>query len=347
MAVRQKMRKHHIRLAIAIFLLIGSMLFVGCSAIKSDVGSNERFDDWEAPGDANYGKDFDNVVPDIEKEPNVSPLPGVYERKFIENGYLTLRSVDVDKTFKSLSDLAASLGGRVVSYEQNVGETFTTITMQVAVPYGKLTDFMEHAGESATKIELQSVTSAEVTEDYYDTKLRIESTEKLIEHYRTLLKNATTIEETLQVQYRIDELTVELESAKGRLRLLDYLTMESHISITIRMEEDPTVAKPDVTLKTMKWSDVGYLMKNGIKKMGIGIALGFQYFLIFLVYASPVFVFIALVLLIVWLVRRRKRKKRAALAASTASAVVPEQVEEVVQHAEEVPTEVQNESVRE
>jgi hypothetical protein len=35
------------------------------------------------------------------------------------------------------------------------------------------------------------------------------------------------------------------------------------------------------------------------------------------------------------------------LVASTASAVVPEQVEEVVQRAEEVPTEVQNESVQE
>jgi len=75
------------------------------------------------------------------------------------------------------------------------------------------------------------------------------------------------------------------------------------------MEEDPTVAKPDVTLKTMKWSDVGLLMKNGIKKMGIGIALGFQYFLIFLVYASPVFVFIALVILIVWLVRPQEEEE--------------------------------------
>jgi uncharacterized membrane protein len=122
--------------------------------------------------------------------------------------------------------------------------------------------------------------------------------------------------------------------------------MESHISITIRMEEDPTVAKPDVTLKTMKWTDVGYLMKNGIKKIGIGIALGFQYFLIFLVYAAPVIVFIALILLIIWLVRRRKRKKRAALTAATESTVVPEQVEKVAK-LDEVTSEVQNESIQE
>ncbi len=321
------MKKHHIRITLAILLLIGSMLFVGCSAKSSyptspDAPGSEQA--WDL-GDAGYGKDFDNAREDeMPGAPTVSPIPGAVQRKFIENGNLELRSVDVDKTFKALSELAASLGGRVVSYEQFVGETFKTITMQVAVPYGRLTDFMEHAGETSTKIEVQSVTSQEVTEEFYDTKTRIESTEKLIEHYRTILKEATTIEETLQVQSRIDELTVELESLKGRFRVLDYLTQESHISITIRMEQDPAVAKPEVTLKTMKWSDVGFLMKNAITKVGIGIALGFQYFLIFLVYASPVVVFILLVLFIVWIVRRRKRKKRAALAAKAENKVPPQ-----------------------
>ncbi len=348
-AVRQRMRKHHIRITLAIILLIGSLLFVGCSASKESAPGAPDYppSDWrEKPGDAGYDAGYDaeydnNFQDNTPGKSDVSPLPGTYERKFIENGFLELRSVDVDETFRALSDLAKSLGGRVVSYEQNVGETFKTITMQVAVPYGKLTDFMEHAGESSTKIESQSVKSDEVTEDYYDTKLRIESTEKLIEHYRALLAEAKTIEETLQVQWRIDELTVQLEGAKGHLRLLNYLTQESHISITIRMEKDPTVAKPEVTLKTLKWSDVGYLMKSGLQKAGIIIALGFQYFLIFLVYASPVIVFILIVLLIVWLVRRNKRKKRAALAAAAESKASPPQPETPPQ-AEEVPVEAKN-----
>jgi len=65
----------------------------------------------------------------------------------------------------------------------------------------------------------------------------------------------------MQVQMQIDYLTMELERFKGQLKLLDYLTKESQIDITIRMDSDPTVTKPDVTLKTLKWSDVGYLMK--------------------------------------------------------------------------------------
>ncbi|NLZ99510.1 MAG: hypothetical protein GX924_00515, partial [Clostridiaceae bacterium] len=109
----------------------------------------------------------------------------------------------------------------------------------------------------------------------------------------------------------------------------DYLTKESQIDITIRMDSDPTVTKPDVTLTTMKWSDVGYLMKNALKKVGIGIALGFQYFLIFLVYAAPVVILILLIILIVFLVRRRKRKKRA-IKAGKATSQTPAYVAEAL-----------------
>lgn len=326
------MRKYRFSIWLTMLLLLGIMLFLGCSANQSSLypGAPEldSAPAWKEAGTGDYG--FGNDAKDVGmREPSVSPTPGPVERKFVENGRLELRSLDVDKTFNALSNLATSLGGRVVSYEQNVGETFKTISMQVAVPYGKLTDFMEHAGETSTKIEAQSVTSDEVTEEYYDTKVRIESTENLIEHYRSLLKNATTIEETLQVQSRIDELTVELESLKGRFRLLEYLTEESHISITIRMEQDPTVAKPDVSLKTLKWSDVGYLMKTGLQRVGIVIALGFQYLLIFLVYASPLFVLAFIALLIVKLVHRRnKKRKMKAASAAIESKESPQQLGE-------------------
>jgi len=307
------MRKLRFLSAFVMIFLIISLLAAGCSANNGDRSQPE----FVAPGDySESGKWDNNSLPgrtgeDALKDkviPGVSP-PGAVVRKFIENGQMELRSADVEKTFKALSDLAASLDGRVVSYNQQVGDTYKTITMLVTVPFGKLTSFMEHAGESATKIESQSVKSDEVTEEYYDTKVRIESTENLIEHYRELLKKAETIEDTLRVQTRIDELTVELESLKGRFQLLEYLTQESRIDITIRMEKDPTITKPEVTWKTLKWSDVGYLMKNAVQKVGIGIALGFQYFLVFLAYAAPFIVLIILIIILVWLIRRRKRRK--------------------------------------
>lgn len=303
------------------------MAIVGCAASKKEQSSNavppssfdedfsgNRFDDMNMdtrePGDAMLNNDQPQ-----KKE------PASVERKYIEQGTLSLRSADVDRTYKALSDLASSLGGRIISYEKSVSDdqTYSVITMKVAVPFGKLNAFMEHAGQSATKIESQAVTSEEVTETYYDTEVRIKSLENQIEHYRTLLKKAETIDETMQVQMQIDYLTTELESFKGRLKLLDYLTKESEIDITIRMDEDPTVTKPDVTLTTMKWSDVGYLMKNALKKVGIGIALGFQYFLVALVYAAPVVILILIIILIVFLVRRRKRKKRAIKAGKASS----------------------------
>lgn len=294
------------------FILIG-LLGAGCAtAGLSDKSSPPREPSPSIGGD--YGEDFwyDEEASLVNPAPDKSGalLPeGEIERKYIQNGVLALRSSDIQKTYESLKALALDLGGRLVSYEQLSSGDVQWITMRVAVPFGKLNEFMEHTGDHVTKTETKTVTSEEVTESFYDTQTRIKSTEELIAHYRSLLTKAETIEDTLLVQSRIDDLTRELESLKGRMQVLQNLTGESRVDITIRMETDPTVTKPDVTWKTLKWSDVGYLMKSAIQKVGIGLILAVQYFLVFLVYATPLLVVAILTLSIIWLVRRKRRKK--------------------------------------
>ncbi|HPX93902.1 MAG TPA: DUF4349 domain-containing protein [Bacillota bacterium] len=309
--------KKRIRLIVLVTaLLLVALIGFGCAAGQGAKDTAPREPESWRPGDE-WGEDgeYPGILPDEPPLPLPLP-PGKIERKFIQNGELALRSSDLKKTYESLVKLTRELGGRVVSYEQLTSGDVAWITMQVAVPFGKLPEFMEHTAENVTKVENKTVTSEEVTEAYYDTKTRIQSTEELIAHYRTMLVKAETIEDTLMVQSRIDELTLELESLKGRLQRLDSLTRESRIDITIRMETDPTITKPEVTWKTLKWSDVGFLMKNAVQRVGIGIVLALQYLLVILVYAAPFILLAALVLLIIWLVRRRRKKRRAKKAAA-------------------------------
>lgn len=316
------MKKFKRILIVTITMLLITLLCYGCSAnFAPDKGGNPE-SGWDGVAPPNQ-----DIAPG-EPYPSYpsGPLPDKVERKFIQNGVLALRSSDIQKTFESLSSLAINSGGRVVSYEQLSEGDIKWITMRVTVPYGKLSEFMEHTAENVTKVENKTVKSEEVTEAYYDTETRIKSTEELIAHYRSMLTKAETIEDTLLVQTRIDELTVELESSKGYLQLLENLTQESRIDITIRMETDPTITKPEVTWKTLKWSDVGYLMKNGIQKVGIGIVLFFQYFLVFLVYASPIIVLLVIVLVILLLLRKKRRKRNAAKTSHTGLAPPAEYV---------------------
>lgn len=306
---------------LSLVLLLAVSLVYGCAAKYpapreeapgGDTGWDYgQKDDWYEE-DGFPEEEYEAIAPDSS-----SPLPtGKLERKFIQDGELSLRSSDIKKTYESLVALTEKLGGRIVSYEQLAEGDREWISLYVAVPFGKLDDFMAVTADEVTRVEQKTVTSEEVTESYYDTKTRIESTEELITHYRTLLTKAETIEDTLRVQSRIDELTLELESLKGRLKLLDSLTLESRIEIMIRQETDTTVTKPEVTWKTLKWEDVGYLMKSAVQKVGIGIVLGVQYFLVFLVYALPFVVLLLLILVTIWLVRRRKKKRRAKKLAS-------------------------------
>lgn len=309
----------------AVLLLLILSLVVGCSAGMKNVAPEEPGLNW------GYGDRIeDGSMWDQGGESAIPPTDSTgafddaaVERKFIQDGILVLRSSDIDRTYESLTAITRSLGGRVASYKLESSGDIRWITMQIALPYGQLSEFMDREADQVTKVETKSVSSQEVTESYYDTKTRIESTENLISHYRTLLAKAENIEETLQVQSRIDDLTRELESLKGRLQLLEGLTSESRVEITIRMETDSTITKPEVTWKTLKWSDVGYLMKSAVQKVGIGIVLGVQYFLVALVYILPVLV-LALIITVIVVVRRRKKRKRLALLESEASPPVEE-----------------------
>ena len=299
------MNKRKRKVLLALLMALSLAMTVACAANYSP-----PMDKGETGWD--YG-DQDGSL-DTPSAPGILPDQGdkvQLERKFIQDGILNLRSSDINKTYDSLIDLTQRLGGRLVSYEEQSQDDRQWINMRVALPFGKLNEFMEATADHVTKVETKTVTSEEVTESYYDTKTRIQSNEDLIAHYRSMLTKADTIEDTLLVQGRIDDLTVELESLKGRMKVLESLTQESRVDISIRMETDPTITKPEVTWKTLKWSDVVYLMKNAIQKVGIGIVLFVQYFLVFLVYASPVILLAALIILLIVLCRRRKRKRLA------------------------------------
>lgn len=301
----KKKNKKRLLILVLTLMLAGILaMTAACASSYAPLPPSKEDAGWD------YGEESLRPQPPADIRPGES-TGGPVERKFIQNGTLILRSSDIQKTYESLVSLAQSLGGRVVAYQQLTDGDIKWISLQVAVPFGRLDDFMEAGAREVTKIESKSVSSEEVTEAYYDVKTRIGSTEDLIAHYRTLLARAETIEDTLMVQTRIDDLTLELESLKGRLQVLDSLTMESRIDITIRMETDPTITKPEVTWKTLKWSDVGFLMKSGIQKVGIAIVLAFQYFLVFLVYASPLILLAVLIIILILILRRRKRKKMA------------------------------------
>jgi ACT domain-containing protein len=155
--------------------------------------------------------------------------------------------------------------------------------------------------------------SDDITDSYYDTQTRLKTMELSLENYYTYLDKASTIDESLQVQNQINQLTVEIESLKGKLSLWDSLLAESLVTIRLRQANDPVKIKKEINWAALTFADMGYLMKSGLMQV-VNVLVGVvQWLAIVLVAAAPIWI-VGLIILL--LVRRRIRKNRQKKAAS-------------------------------
>jgi hypothetical protein len=84
-------------------------------------------------------------------------------------------------------------------------------------------------------VESRSLQAQDVTQEYVDLTTRIRVLRETQTQLIALLKQARNVEEALQVRRSLDAITMELEQAMGRLRMLENLIGFS--TLTLRLSE--------------------------------------------------------------------------------------------------------------
>ncbi len=237
-------------------------------------------------------------------EPDVSVA-----RKMIRNASLDLEAADVASAYDALLGWASERGGYEIRREQRRSDGFITIDAQIKIKPEHLDDLLEYAATLGDVINTQ-ISTQDITDAYYDAQTRLQTMELALENYYTYLKRAGSIEESLSVQREINQLTAEIESLKGRIKLWDSLLAESVVTLRLRQTNDPVKLKKEIDWSTLSFSDMGYLMKNGLTAVANTLVSVLQWLAIVLVAASPLWIIALVVILLL-----RRKKRRAAQAA--------------------------------
>lgn len=235
---------------------------------------------------------------------------GNIERKIIKNGDITLQADDVTAAYTNLNQYVESIGGYEFSYsyneEQYDGSSYIHAVFKL--PPDKLDDVMQYAGNYA-KILNSSTSSEDITNQYYDYKTRLETMEKSLESYYSLLEKAQTTEAIVSIQDSINSLTLEIESVKGQIKLYDSLTNEATLSVGIY--QTPAVVTEDVEWDSISLKDMGRLSSNGFITVVNGIWSVLQWLVIILISISPILLIIAVIVVITVVCIKSSAKKRA------------------------------------
>ena len=227
-------------------------------------------------------------------------------RKIVRNASLGMEVVDVSAAYDQLLAYAKARKGYETMRNEYRGENYLTVNATLKIDPAELDNFIAFA-ETVGKVINCQISTDDITESYYDATTRLETMEKSLAKYDEFLTRAETIEEVLAVQNQINQITVEIESLKGRLRLWDSMLVESTISIEIRQVDDPVKIKKEITWSALSWADMVYLMRSGLTRLANGFVTVFQWLLVALVASAPVWL-ILLIVLIVW--RRRRHNKK-------------------------------------
>jgi hypothetical protein len=157
-------------------------------------------------------------------------------RKLIRNAQLDLEVKSFQSTIDRITALTKSAGGYVdTSNSQKGGNGKLQGTIVVKVLPQNLDDFLLKLRDLG-QVQNQSVSTDDVTKDYFDTQARLENSRRMETQLQNLLKHENSkVSDLLQVERELGRVRGEIEQMQGQLKLYDFQVQ--YATVTMQVSE--------------------------------------------------------------------------------------------------------------
>ncbi|MBO5137750.1 MAG: DUF4349 domain-containing protein [Spirochaetaceae bacterium] len=173
--------------------------------------------------------EFDAAVAGGANASYPSPVPQ-QERKLIKTGSINLEVENLSETEKAVQTWCQHFGGYIASsYNQENHSSFT-----VRIPASNFDDAMNTIGDFG-KIKYRSISTEDVSEQFYDLQTRLETRKILRDRLQSYLSTAKDMKDMLQIESELNDTLSEIESMEGRMRRLSGQIDYSTINVTIEL----------------------------------------------------------------------------------------------------------------
>lgn len=173
-----------------------------------------------------------------------------YERKLIRTGNVSLEVQTVSGAEEEITAWAKALGGYVTNANTWQGGAGFT----VRVPSARFDEAMAQVGNFG-RITNRSVSSDDVSDNYYDLKARLETKYILRDKLTGYLSQAKDIKDLLEIERQLNSVIEDIESTESRFKRLSGQVDFSTIYINMQFErgkDEGGIILPDVK---NSWND--------------------------------------------------------------------------------------------
>ena len=235
------------------------------------------------------------------------------QRLVIQNADLAVVVSDVELRMQEIQEMAADMGGFVVSSNLYKGYTsdYTPVpeaSLTIRVPAERLDEALELIKKDAVEVQSENRSGTDVTAEYVDLKSRLKTYEAAEKELTELMENSQNADEVVNIFNQLMYYREQIELVKGQIKYYEEAAALSAISIRIIAEE---TIKP-VTIG--KWEPKGVALE-AVQDL-LDFWKGFVDFLIrFFILILPVLVTIALpfylaFLALRWIFRKLRGNKK-------------------------------------
>jgi hypothetical protein len=165
-------------------------------------------------------------------------------RMVIKNADMTLRVEDVPGALSRVTQMAADLGGYVISSQTEQRGDHVYASLQMAVPSAQFEAALNQLRNIAVKVERESASGQDVSAEYVDLRSRLNNLEATAARVREFLAAAKTVEESLKVSGQLQELEAQIEQVKGQMKYYEGRAAFSTISLQLTPEIVPVEPEP-------------------------------------------------------------------------------------------------------
>jgi hypothetical protein len=156
------------------------------------------------------------------------------DRKIIQTASMRLEVKEVGAGFEEVGRVATSVGGFVASSSFSNQDESQVASVSIRVPSTRYQEVLSDLRSLGVKVLNEDSRTSDVTAEYTDLSSRLRNVEATETQLLELLGRATTINEILLVQDRLNAARSEIEQIKGRMALLDKLTDLATITVHLQ-----------------------------------------------------------------------------------------------------------------
>ena len=212
----------------------------------------ERNRHWLVPvpdsfGDATLAAGVVGGVPGgVASQPDVtitylSTSEPLADHKLVRTSSIDLLVKRPAESAEKIRSLTEHVGGFLVKSQTNGAQDATNASLTIRVPVGRFAEVVAEIRKLGLRVESEQMEAQDVTKQYVDQQTHLRNLRALEAQYLTILQQAKTVKDTLNVSERLNAVRGEIEQQQAEFETLSRQVETVAITVSLHSEAEANV----------------------------------------------------------------------------------------------------------